>query len=133
MRAEGPFEVIRSAEAVHGAAEGLLGRHALAKTYHGPLSATAAGEMLSAGTATPGSAGYVAIEKVTGTLDGRAGSFYLQHSGTLTRGQGTLTIHVIPDSGTDALTGLTGTMQIVIADGGRHSYVFDYALPVRPA
>jgi len=128
MRAEGPFTVTRGAEPVHAAAEGLLGRHTLAKVYNGPLDATATGEMLSAGTATPGSAGYVAIEKVTGTLDGRKGSFYLQHSGTLTRGQGTVSIHVIPDSGTDDLIGLSGTMQIVIADGGRHSYVFDYEL-----
>ncbi len=128
MRAEGPFDVTRAAEPVHAKAEGLLGRHALDKAYHGALEAVSTGEMLSAGTATPGSAGYVAIEKVTGTLDGRAGSFYLQHSGTLTRGQGTLSIHVIPDSGTDALTGLKGTMQIVIADGGKHSYVFEYEL-----
>ncbi len=129
MRAEGPFPVTRAAEPVHAAAEGLLGRHTLAKAYHGALEATATGEMLSAGTATPGSAGYVAIEKVTGTLEGRPGSFYLQHSGTLTRGVGTLAIHVIPDSGTDGLTGLKGTMQIVIAEGGAHSYVFEYELP----
>ncbi len=83
--------------------------------------------MLSAGTATPGSAGYVAIEKVTGTLSGKAGSFYLQHNGTLTRGEGTLSIHVIPDSGTDELTGLSGTLQIVMKDGG-HAYIFDYLL-----
>ena len=128
MHAEGPFDVVRVAEAVHAAAEGLLGRHALDKTYHGALAARGIGEMLAAGTATPGSAGYVAIEKVTGTLDGRRGSFYLQHSGTLTRGQGTLVIHVIPDSGTDELVGLSGSMQIVIADGGKHTYVFDYDL-----
>jgi len=124
-RAEGLFDVKRAPEAVHDKAEGLLARHTLEKQYHGALEATGIGEMLSAGTATPGSAGYVAIEKVTGTLDGRTGSFYLQHSGTLTRGQGTLVIHVIPDSGTGDLTGLTGTMQIVIADG-KHSYIFDY-------
>jgi len=128
MHAEGPFDVTRSAEPLHGRAEGLLGRHALAKTYHGALDATGIGEMLSAGTPTPGSAGYVAIEKVTGTLDGRKGSFYLQHSGTLDRGQPALSVTVIPDSGTDELTGLKGTMQIVIADGGKHSYVFDYEL-----
>ena len=128
MHTEGPFDVTRSAEPLHARAEGLLGRHALAKTYHGALDATGIGEMLSAGTPTPGSAGYVAIEKVTGTLDGRTGSFYLQHSGTLDRGQPTLSVTVIPDSGTDALTGLKGTMQIVIADGGKHSYVFDYEL-----
>ncbi len=128
MHAEGPFDVVRTAAPLHAEAEGLLGRHALAKTYHGALEAKGIGEMLSAGTATPGSAGYVAIEKVTGTLDGRKGSFYLQHSGTLSRGQPTLSVAVIPDSGTDALTGLKGTLQIVIADGGKHSYVFDYDL-----
>ena len=126
MRAEGPFEVVRGAEPVHAKAEGLLARHSLDKVFHGALTATSVGEMLSAGTATPGSAGYVALEKVTGTLDGRKGSFYLQHSGTLDRGQGTLSIHVIPDSGTDELVGLKGTMQIVIAEGGKHSYVFEY-------
>ena len=125
---EGPFDVKRAVHGVHEAAEGLLGRHALDKAYHGALSAAGIGEMLSAGTATPGSAGYVAIEKVTGTLDGRAGSFYLLHRGIMTRGQGSLTIEVIPDSGTDELTGLTGTMRIDIAEGGKHSYVFDYQL-----
>ncbi len=127
MRVEGPFEVKRTAEAVHGAAEGLLGRHALDKTYHGELNAVGVGEMLSAGTAVPGSAGYVAIEKVIGTLGGRSGSFYLQHSGTMTRGDGALSIHVIPDSGTGELEGLHGTMQIVMADG-KHGYVFAYDL-----
>lgn len=125
---EGPFDVKRTVEPVHAAADGLLGRHALEKTYHGPLSGTGIGEMLSAGTATPGSAGYVAIEKITGSVDGKSGSFYAQHSGTLNRGEATLSIHVIPDSGTDALTGLSGTMRIVIAEGGKHSYVFDYEL-----
>ena len=125
MRAEGPFDVTRTP--VHARAEGLLARHALDKVFHGALNATSIGEMLSAGTSTPGSAGYVAIEKVTGTLDGRAGSFYLQHSGTLDRGQASLDLHVIPDSGTEALAGLKGTMQIVI-EGGKHSYVFDYEL-----
>ncbi len=124
----GPFEVKRAALDIHEGAAGLIGRHGLDKIYHGDLAATGIGEMLSAGTATPGSAGYVAIEKVWGTLEGRQGSFYLQHSGTLDRGQGSLSIHVIPDSGTDDLTGLTGTMQIVIAEGGGHSYVFDYQL-----
>ena len=123
----GPFEVKRTAEAVHDAAANLVGRHSLDKTYSGDLSAHGVGEMLSAGTGTPGSAGYVAIEKVTGTLNGKTGSFYLQHSGTLTRGVGTLTITVIPDSGTDDLTGLRGTMQIDIIDG-KHHYVFDYDL-----
>ena len=124
----GGFDVKRSAEPVHAQAEGILGRHALDKTYHGPLNATGVGEMLSAGTQTPGSAGYVAIEKVTGTLEGRRGSFYLMHFGVLTRGDGTLRIEVIPDSGTDELVGLAGVVQITIAAGGVHSYVFDYEL-----
>ncbi len=126
---EGPFDVRRTAEPVHAKSDGLLGRHALDKTYHGALSGTGIGEMLSAGTATPGSAGYVAIEKVTGTIGGKSGSFYLQHNGILKRGEGTLAIHVIPDSGTDDLVGLTGAMQIKIAEGGKHSYIFDYELP----
>ena len=125
----GGFDVKRAVEPVHAAAEGLLGRHALDKTYHGALDATGVGEMLSAGTATPGSAGYVAIEKVTGSVEGRKGSFYLMHFGVLTRGDGTLRIEVIPDSGTDDLAGLSGIMQITIAAGGVHSYVFDYELP----
>ena len=125
QRIEGAFDVKRIAQPLHGAAEGLLGRHALDKAYHGSLEATGIGEMLSAGTATPGSAGYVALEKVTGTLDGRSGSFYLMHWGVMNRGAPTLTIEVIPDSGTDDLAGLTGRMQIVIAEG-KHSYVFDY-------
>jgi hypothetical protein len=127
-RAEGPFDVKRGPLDVHAAAEGQLGRHSLAKTFQGGLEGTSVGEMLSAGTATPGSAGYVAIETVTGLLEGKAGTFRLQHSGILNRGEGSLHIQVIPDSGTDALTGLSGTMQIVIAPGGAHSYVFDYTL-----
>ena len=122
----GPFEVKRTAYEVHEAASGLIGRHALDKQYHGELDAKGTGEMLSAGTAVAGSAGYVAIEKVLGNLGGRKGSFYLQHSGTLDRGEASLTIRVIPDSGTGELQGLTGTMQIVIAEGGKHSYIFDY-------
>ncbi|MBW8880691.1 MAG: DUF3224 domain-containing protein [Asticcacaulis sp.] len=124
----GPFEIKRTAYEVHEAASGLIGRHALSKQYHGELDATGIGEMLSAGTATPGSAGYVAIEKVLGSLAGRRGSFYLQHNGTLNRGDASLTIHVIPDSATDELQGLKGTMRIEIAEGGLHSYVFDYDL-----
>ena len=78
------------------------------------------------------SAGYVAIEKVTATLNGRRGAFYLQHSGIMTRGAGELTITVIPDTGTDQLTGLQGRMNIIIAADGKHSYEFDYTLPDAP-
>jgi hypothetical protein len=127
--AKGPFTVKRSAEAVHDRMANRLGRHALDKVYSGGLVATAAGEMLSAGGTVPGSAGYVAIERVDGELDGRKGAFYLQHNGTLTRGEGSLSIHVIPDTGTGELTGLSGKMTISIAPGGTHSYEFAYELP----
>ena len=83
--------------------------------------------MLSAGGAAKGSAGYVAMERVTGTLHGRKGSFVLQHSGTMTRGEPRLLIIVVPDSGTDQLAGLAGTMAIAIS-AGRHSYTFEYTL-----
>jgi len=126
-RIEGPFDVTRTPETVHAAAEGMLGRHALHKVYRGTLDARGVGEMLSVGTPNAGSAGYVAIETVTGTLDGRRGSFCLQHTGVMARGSGSLTITVIPDSGTDELAGLSGQMQIAI-ENGRHSYVFDYEL-----
>ena len=75
-----------------------------------------------------GSAGYVALEQVTGTLHGRTGTFYLQHSGTMDRGAPTLSVTVVPDSGTGALTGLTGRMNIII-EAGAHPYEFDYTLP----
>ncbi len=105
-----------------------LGRALLDKEYHGDLQATAQGQMLSAVSGTPGSAGYVAIEHVTGTLQGRSGSFVLQHTGLMTRGNRQLSITVVPDSGTGQLTGLEGRLDIRIADG-QHFYAFDYALP----
>jgi len=106
---------------------GKLGRMSIDKQFRGDLEATSKGEMLSAGTDVKGSAGYVAIERVTGLLNGRSGSFVLQHNATMTRGEPYLNIVVVPDSGTGALKGLTGTMAIIIADG-RHSYKFDYSL-----
>jgi len=106
---------------------GSLARMALDKQFHGDLEGTSKGIMLSAGTSVKGSAGYVAIERVNGSLGGRQGSFVLQHSGTMNRGAPQLTISVVPDSGTGQLTGLAGTMSIMIADG-RHSYAFDYTL-----
>jgi Protein of unknown function (DUF3224) len=104
-------------------------RFTLDKSYRGDLTATATGEMLVAMTATEGSAGYVAIEKVTGTLAGRTGTFHLQHTGTMNRGKPTLSITVVPDSGTAGLTGLTGSMAIQIGADGSHAYTFDYTLP----
>jgi uncharacterized protein DUF3224 len=104
-----------------------LGRMSLDKRFHGDLEATSRGQMLTAGTDVPGSAGYVAMERVSGKLHGRSGTFALQHSGTMTRGAPQLTITVVPDSGTGELTGLAGRMAIIIADG-KHSYELDYTL-----
>lgn len=127
-RATGPFEV-RMAPLPTDAAP--VGRMSLDKTYRGDLEATANGEFLSAITAVEGSAGYVAIETVTGTLHGRSGTFMLQHSGTMDRGAPSLTITIVPDSGTGALAGITGTMRIVM-EGGAHGYELDYTLPASP-
>lgn len=129
--ARGPFTIKRAAEAVHDKMTGLLGRHTLDKVYSGDLVGVANGEMLSAGETVPGSAGYVAIERVDGELDGRKGAFYLQHSGILNRGEVTLTVQVIPDSGTGDLVGLTGELKIIIAPGGAHSYEFTYEIAVQ--
>lgn len=106
---------------------GALGRMSIDKVYSGDLTGPARGEMLTALTATEGSAGYVAIERVSGTLAGRSGTFVLQHTGTMNRGAQQLSITVVPDSGTGELTGLSGTMRIMI-EGGKHSYEFDYTL-----
>src|SRR5262249_61897531 len=106
----------------------LLGRMLIAKEFHGDLEGTSQGQMLTAGTSVPESAGYVALERVTGTLHGQSGSFTLQHSATMNRGAPQLTIAVVPDSATDQLTGLEGTMKIIIQDGA-HSYEFEYRLP----
>ena len=100
----------------------------LDKVFRGDLEATSTGEMLSAMGGVQGSAGYVALERVTGTLHGRRGTFALQHSGTMARGARSLAVTVVPDSGTGQLEGLAGTMDIVI-EGKAHSYVFDYTLP----
>ena len=105
-----------------------LGRLLLDKQYQGDLQAGAHGQMLSAVTSTAGSAGYVAIEHLTGTLHGRSGSFVLQHHGLMTRGDKQLSITVVPDSGTGELVGLEGRLDIRIAEG-QHFYAFDYALP----
>ena len=128
--AAGAFDVKLAPEPASAAADVAgLARMSLDKTFHGPLQATSRGEMIAFRTATPGSAGYVAMETVRGTLDGREGSFVLQHSATMDRNQPSLSITVVPDSGTGALTGLTGRMHIDIAPGGAHSYRFEYALP----
>jgi hypothetical protein len=110
------------------AAGSTLGRLSLDKQFHNDLVGSSEGEMLSAVTETKGSAGYVAIERVTGSLHGRTGSFVLLHSGLTNRGAQQLSIVVVPDSGTGELTGLTGKMAIRIANG-QHLYEFEYSLP----
>jgi hypothetical protein len=128
--ATGPFDVKLAPQPLSGVADGSgLGRMSLDKRFHGALEATSTGEMLSAGNPASGSAGYVAMETVRGTLDGRAGSFALQHSSTLANGVPAQSITVVPGSGTDALAGLAGRMVVEIAPGGAHSYRFEYSLP----
>jgi hypothetical protein len=126
--AAGAFDVTINPDPLYESADGgiVLGRVSLSKQFHGELEGTSTVQMLTAGTAVKGSAGYVAIELVVGRLAGRAGSFVLQHNGTMTRGQAALTVSVVPDSGTGELAGLSGRMTIDIADG-KHSYDFDYA------
>lgn len=110
------------------AADASIGRMSIDKQFHGDLEATSKGQMLSAMGSVKGSAGYVAMEKVSGTLKGRRGSFVLQHSGTMNRGVPQLIVSVVPDSGTDQLTGIAGVLEIII-EGGKHSYNFEYLLP----
>jgi hypothetical protein len=107
-----------------------LGRMTIDKQFHGGLEATSKGEMLSAMGVVTGSAGYVALERVAGTLAGKKGSFILQHSGTMNRGNPSLSVAVVPDSGTDELKGLSGTMKIII-EGAKHFYEFEYSLDAR--
>jgi hypothetical protein len=126
MEISGKFDVKMSPQPQDGAAEA-PGRMLLDKRYNGALDATGTGQMLARMTATQGSAGYVAMELVSGSLDGKPGSFTLQHSGTMTRGVPTLSVSVVPDSGTEALLGLSGTMKIR-NEGGEHFYDFDYSL-----
>ena len=104
-----------------------VGRFSLDKQFQGDLEGTSKGEMLAVSTAVPGSAGYVAIERVTGSLKGRTGEFALQHTGTMTRGAPQLSVTVVPDSGTGELEGLSGKLDIKIEDG-KHFYEFEYSL-----
>jgi hypothetical protein len=104
----------------------LLGHMSIEKMFQGPLQGSSKGEMLTARTAVDSSAGYVAIEKFSGTLEGKKGSFVLQHFGIMSGGANRLTLEVVPDSGTDALAGIKGTMEITREQG--HGYVFNYEL-----
>jgi hypothetical protein len=124
-RASGTFEVKMNPQPADPA---WLGRFSFDKQFHGGLEGTSQGVMLAAGTPAAGSGGYVAMEQVTGALNGRSGTFVLQHNGTMSPGSMTLSVTVVPGSGTGELAGLAGTFAIIIADG-KHSYDFDYTLP----
>lgn len=126
--ASGTFEVKVVPQADDRAGDQTLGRLTIDKVYRGDLEGTGVGQMLTGGSAVKGSGGYVAMEKVTGKLQGRSGSFILQHNGTMAGGSYQLNITVVPDSGTGQLIGIAGKMNIIIADG-KHSYEFEYTLP----
>jgi hypothetical protein len=126
MQAKGPFEVKLAPQPDAG--DG-LGRMSLDKQFHGDLEATSRGQMLSVMGEIKGSAGYVAMERVNGVLGGRKGTFALQHGGTMNRGTPSLSITVVPDSGTGELAGLAGRMDIRIEPDGKHFYDFEYTLP----
>lgn len=126
--ASGSFEVELGKLAFEGgSADSGLGRMSIDKHFHGDLEAHSLGQMLSAMSPVKGSAGYVAVERVTGVLAGKRGSFVLQHTGTMNRGTPSLTITVVPDTGTDELMGLSGRLEIKI-EGGKHFYEFEYSL-----
>lgn len=125
-RAKGPFDV-KVIPQDDKSSDSSISRMTLDKQFHGDLEAVSKGQMLAAGNPAQGSGGYVAIEIVIGTLHGRNGSFALQHTGTMNRGKTELSIHVVPHSGTDQLTGLSGKMTIQI-ENGKHSYEFEYTL-----
>jgi len=127
-RASGTFEVKLLPQTDDKNGDAALGRMTIDKQFHGDLEGTSKGQMLTGMTDVKGSAGYVAIEKVSGTLKGRTGTFILQHTGTMNRGVPQLTITMVPDSGTGQLAGLAGNFKVIIADG-KHSYEFDYTLP----
>jgi Protein of unknown function (DUF3224) len=128
--ARGQFEVTSQRHPPYDSGEGVtLARVTFQKRFRGELEGTSTVEMIGAVTAVQGSAGYVAIERVRGSLHGRSGSFVLQHSGTMRRGTQALSVSVVPDSGSGELQGLRGQMQIEIVEG-QHQYRFDYSLEV---
>jgi hypothetical protein len=126
--ASGTFEVKLVPQTDDKNGDAALGRMTIDKQLHGDLEGTSKGQMLTGMTDVKGSAGYVAIEKVSGTLKGRTGTFILQHTGTMNRGVPNLAITVVPDSGTGQLAGLAGNFKVIIAEG-KHSYEFEYTLP----
>jgi uncharacterized protein DUF3224 len=126
--ATGGFSVKLGPQGPDAHAEPALGRMSIDKHFHGDLDGASRGQMLTAGTQVKGSAVYVAVEKFTGTLHGKSGTFMLHHTGIMNRGSATLTVAVVPDSGTGELSGISGQMRITIADGS-HRYEFDYSTP----
>jgi len=131
-RATGSFEVKMIPQPPYDTTDGIsLGRVTINKRFQGDLDATSVVEMLGAMTSVKGSAGYVAIERIAGTLQGRSGSFVMQHSGTMTRGDAQLTVSVVPDTGTGELKGISGKMTIDITDG-KHTFTLDYMLGGAP-
>lgn len=127
--AEGTFQVETKPLAPYNTSAGAgVGRFSIDKQYHGDIEGTGEGEMLSSGNPASGSAGYVAIERVTATIRGKTGSFSLQHSGTMEKGALSLSISVVPGSGTGDFAGIAGTMNITV-ENGKHSYLFDFSLP----
>ena len=128
-RASGTFDVkMTPVASEEGSA---VGRFSIDKQFHGDLDGTSKGEMLAVSTTVPGSAGYVAMEQVTGKLNGRSGTFTLQHSATMTRGAPQLSVTVVPDSGTGELVGISGKLDIKITEG-KHFYEFDYSIAPAP-
>jgi hypothetical protein len=125
--AKGTFEVKATPVAVDAGDDTAIGRLTLDKKFSGDLEGTSRGQMLGFRSATEGSAGYVAMERVTAKLGGRSGSFVLQHSGTMTRNAPRMSVTVVPDSGSGEFTGIAGTMAIIIA-GGKHNYEFAYTI-----
>ena len=124
--ARGPMDVNMAPEPPFLERDGLkLNRNIVSKTFHGDMAGTSEAQMIAAFTDTPGSAGYVAIEHFTGSVDGRSGSFVMQHSGIMNRGDAQLTVTIVPDSGSGELTGISGTLEIDNSDG-QHSYELTY-------
>jgi Protein of unknown function (DUF3224) len=127
MNASGPFEVTMTGEPPYALEDGIsLGRAKFEKRFSGSLNATSTVHMLAARTAIPNSAGYVALERIAGILDGKTGSFVVVHMGLMNRGTDSLVIHIVPDSGTGELVGIAGTMTIQRDNG--HHYGLDYTL-----
>lgn len=128
QQAKGEFDVKRSAEPSCDMGDGVeAGHFRFDKRFHGALDAVSVVHMLAVGTEVPGSAGYVAVERLSGTLQGRTGTFFMQHNGIMNRGAPSLSLAVVPDSATGGLEGLSGRMAIDIVDG-KHFYTFDYTL-----